>query len=141
MIKTSLLQIIFVIIITIILSLLQIKLPNNIIATLYTGTSIIFSILLSVTISFNLENVKDNRFIIFIRNKIYSLQRMFIIYFIIATVIVAVNEWNFELYFFKSNIFYICTLVFIILFFAINFLKLQKLKDEILNRTHNINNN
>lgn len=144
MIKKILLRIITILFVTIILSSFGFSFENNIVNVLYTVIGIIFSILVSLTISFNLENITDNRFIKYIRDKIYNLQKIFIAYFLITTIVFAFNGKTFDLSFkiihFKSDVFYVSIMFFAILFFMTNFLQLQKLKDEILNKTHNITN-
>lgn len=99
---------------------------------------IIFSALLVLTVSFNLDKVTNEYFLNKCRNKIYYIQKQYIIYFVTATIIVCIEGYSFNYSYqiidFNSNSLYTVTMLFLLFYFITNFMQLQKLKDRLTDK-------
>ncbi len=122
----NLLRIAVILLVAIILSSFGISFRSMIINRLYIVICIIFSALLVLTISFNLDKITNKRFLSKCRNKIYYIQKQFIIYFTIATLTICVEDYAFNLSYKLIDI--------LLFYFIINFIHLQKLKDSITDK-------
>ena len=134
----SLLRIAVILLVTVILSSFGISFGSTIINTLYISICIIFSVLIFLTISFNLNKVTNESFLNTCRNKICYIQKQFIIYFIVATIIVCIEGYSFNYSYqiidFNSNSLYTVTMLFLLFYFITNFMQLQKLKDRLTDK-------
>lgn len=134
----NLLRIAVILLVAIILSSFGISFRSMIINRLYIVICIIFSVLLVLTISFNLDKITNKRFLSKCRNKIYYIQKQFIIYFTVATLNICVEDYAFNLSYklidINSGNLYVVTMFFLLFYFIINFIHLQKLKDSITDK-------
>lgn len=133
-----LLRIVVILLVTVILSSFGISFENTIVNTLYIVICIIFSALLVLTVSFNLDKVTNEYFLNKCRNKIYYIQKQYIIYFVTATIIVCIEGYSFNYSYqiidFNSNSLYTVTMLFLLFYFITNFMQLQKLKDRLTDK-------
>lgn len=134
----SLLRIAVILLVTVILSSFGISFENTIVNTLYIVICIIFSALLVLTVSFNLDKVTNEYFLNKCRNKIYYIQKQYIIYFVTATIIVCIEGYSFSYSYkiisFNSSSLYTAIMFFLLVYFITNFMQLQKLKDRITDK-------
>ena len=134
----SLLRIAVILLVTVILSSFGISFGSTIINTLYISICIIFSVLLILTESFDLDKVTNEYFLNKCRNKIYYIQKQFIIYFVTATIIVCIEGYSFSYSYkiisFNSSSLYTAIMFFLLVYFITNFMQLQKLKDRITDK-------
>ena len=126
-------------------------LPNDhIFSTLFTISSIFFSIGISLIITFDLSKISSDKFYFMIKNNINYVRNMFLIYFLIISISYFLGLYHFDNY--QSTILYnkmilnsinisnitiqlaFSILVVGILFFIVNFVTLQKLKNDIDSR-------
>ena len=123
----SLLRIAVILLVTVILSSFGISFGSTIINTLYISICIIFSVLIFLTISFNLNKVTNESFLNTFRNKICYIQKQFIIYFIVATIIVCIEGYSFnysyQIIYFNSNSLYTVTMLFLLFYFIVFYYK------------------
>lgn len=133
-----LLRIVVILLVTVILSSFGISFENTIVNTLYIVICIIFSALLVLTVSFNLDKVTNEYFLNKCRNKIYYIQKQYIIYFVTATIIVCIEGYSFSYSYkiisFNSSSLYTAIMFFLLVYFITNFMQLQKLKDRITDK-------
>lgn len=127
--------ILFVIILFCIFSLFHIVFSNEIINTLYTVSSIFFSILMSSCIGFSYVGIKDIRIIKKFTNQIYRLIKNIIIIFILISIIFITHEAiNYSrkiyIFMFNSNTLIGCILLYSNIYFILDFLTMQKIKDN-----------
>lgn len=134
----SLLRIAVILLVTVILSSFGISFGSTIVNTLYIVICIIFSALLVLTVSFNLDKVTNEYFLNKCRNKIYYIQKQYIIYFVTATIIVCIEGYSFSYSYkiisFNSSSLYTAIMFFLLVYFITNFMQLQKLKDRITDK-------
>lgn len=127
--------ILFVIILFCIFSLFHIAFSNEIINTLYTVSSIFFSILMSSCIGFSYVGIKDIRIIKKFKKQIYLLIRRIIIFFIIISIVFIIQEiidYSKIIYIFQLHINTLigCFLLYSNIHFILDFLTMQKIKDN-----------
>lgn len=128
----------FVLLVTILFSSIGLEPKEKFVTTLYTVIGIIFSILFSLSISFNLDKITNKNFLNKCRNEIYYVQRQFIVYFVVATLTVFFQDYSFSYSYkfisFTSKSLYSVIILFLVFYFIINFKNLQKLKDKITDK-------
>lgn len=128
----------FVLLVTILFSSIGLEPKEKFVTTLYTVIGIIFSILFSLSISFNLDKITNKNFLNKCRNEIYYVQRQFIVYFVAATLTVFFQDYSFSYSYkfisFTSKSLYSVIMLFLVFYFIINFKNLQKLKDKITDK-------
>lgn len=147
--KTNLYRIIVVIIFSIGLYILGIYPDEIILSTLFTVSSIFLSIGLSLIITFDLIKIKNDSYYNYIKNNINNVRKTFLIYFFVITSAYLISMQMLQckkelIYTYKINtihtsinysIFFIdlmfSLLLFGIFYFIINFIQLQKLKNDI----------
>lgn len=131
-------RIIFILLITLLVSSVGFNTDDQFITTLYMVVCIIFSVLFSLSISFNLDKITNKNFLNKCRNIIYYAQKKFIIHFIIATIIKCLEHYSFSFsykkIFFNSNSLYVVIMLYICFYFIFNFKTLQEMKDNIIDK-------
>lgn len=133
-------NILIIAIISALLSLAKVKIivNNDVMMTLYTVSGIMFSIGLGLVVSFNLSEVKNPNYLRKIRINIKKVRDSFICSFICLTIffviIQCLDEFNLFFLFFNSRIFVAMTLLHSIVYYIYNFLSIQKLNDDILDK-------
>lgn len=136
--KKIIIRIMFVLLVTILFSSIGLEPKEKFVTTLYTVIGIIFSILFSLSISFNLDKITNKNFLNKCRNEIYYVQRQFIFYFVAATLTVFFQDYSFSYSYkfisFTSKSLYSVIMLFLVFYFIINFKNLQKLKDKITDK-------
>ncbi len=136
--KKIIIRIMFVLLVTILFSSIGLEPKEKFVTTLYTVIGIIFSILFSLSISFNLDKITNKNFLNKCRNEIYYVQRQFIVYFVAATLTVFFQDYSFSYSYkfisFTSKSLYSVIMLFLVFYFIINFKNLQKLKDKITDK-------
>lgn len=136
--KKIIIRIMFVLLVTILFSSIGLEPKEKFVTTLYTVIGIIFSILFSLSISFNLDKITNKNFLNKCRNEIYYVQRQFIVYFVVATLTVFFQDYSFSYSYkfisFTSKSLYSVIILFLVFYFIINFKNLQKLKDKITDK-------
>lgn len=117
---------------------LKIIVNNDVMMTLYTVSGIMFSIGLGLIVSFNLSEIKHPIYLKEIRENIKKVRNSFIFSFICLTVffviIQCLDEFDLSFLFFNSKIFVALTLLHSIVYYIYNFLSIQKLNDDILDK-------
>lgn len=136
----------FLIVISIILSsVLNISVPINVLSTFYTVAGIMFSIGLGVIAGFDLRDIKDRESLSDIRNNIDKTRNFFILIFAIATFGFLVHPYlNGKCFFLLDNqyislqfncaVFILLIVLFSIFYFILNFLELQTLRNQIIDK-------
>ena len=133
--------------IAILLSTFKIIYPNNaLLSTLYTVCGIMFSIGLSLIVTFNLSNIRNKNYLNTIKNNLKYIRNSFMWYFAIATLAFISENYlpaeNLNLYIFQTAkgiqlswwfIFFVLIL-FAIFYFIVNFIALQKLNADIYDK-------
>lgn len=110
-----LLRIAVILLVTVILSSFGISFENTIVNTLYIVICIIFSVLLVLTVSFDLDKVTNEHFLnVCIEGHSFS--------------------YSYKIISFNSNSLYTAIMFFLLLYFITNFMQLQKLKDRITDK-------
>ena len=131
--------------------------PNELVlSTLFTVASIFLSIGLSIIITFDLSIIKNDRFYLIIKNNIDNVRKLFLIYFAIMTCSYLVGvqfiKKDPHIVLIDFNLISFCVdipnvvvsiasslLLFGICCFIINFIDLQKLKNDIDSKHRNEN--
>ena len=135
--------------IAVLLSTFKIICPNSdLLSTLYTVCGIMFSIGLSLIVTFNLSNIRNKNYLTKIKSNLRYIRNSFMWYFTIATFAFICESYlpaeNLNLYVFQTNkgillswwsIFFVAIL-FAIIYFVMNFLALQKLSTDIYDRVN-----
>ncbi|GAB7141312.1 hypothetical protein RsTz2092_12840 [Deferribacterales bacterium RsTz2092] len=142
--KKTILRIFFVIAVTVLFgSLLNITFSEGFISTIYNVSGIVFSIGLGLIVSFSIDGVKERDHIITIRKNIRNVRSAFIKYFVMATFVYlfyshipnqAIQIKNITIKF-DSSWLAVIFILFSILYFIRNFIDIQKLKDDIFDKT------
>ncbi|MFA7108392.1 MAG: hypothetical protein WC162_04540 [Sphaerochaetaceae bacterium] len=108
----------------------KVEINEKIFSALYTVIGIFFTVALSEIIGFSFTNIENESFVIKVRLKLKNIRNSFIVLFIIATVffIIPIKTILIELDFmsFKLSVF-----IFIIIYFVINYIELDELKNNI----------
>ncbi len=126
--------------------------PNNaLLSTLYTVCGIMFSIGISLIVTFNLSNIRNKNYLTIIRRNLTYIRNSFMWHFTIATLAFVGESYlpveNLNLYVFQTKngiqlnwwtIFFVLIL-FAIIYFIMNFLALQRLTTDIYDRINEEN--
>jgi len=111
---------------------------NNVIQNLYTISGIMFSIGLSLAVTFNLSAVKNISLRNRIRKAVNKVRDLFIIYFVLISffyvIIISIIENNKSdviYYFFRYSHLLTWVMIYSIIYFIWNFLEVQKLNSQI----------
>lgn len=133
-------NIIVIAIISVLISLSGLKITVNeaVMMTLYTVSGIMFSIGLGLIVSFNLTEVKNPIYLSKIRKNIKRVRDSFICYFICLTILFVIiqclDDLRFSFLFFNFRVFVAITLLHSIIYYIHNFLLIQELNDDILDK-------
>lgn len=122
---------------SVIASLIDLSISQEIYNTFYTVIGIFFSIGFSIVIGFDLSDVENSEFVAKVRRSLVPVTRTFVTYFAVATVLfllacsygdrfVMVGPVRISV-----GIFVIFSFVYILVYMIYNFTRLQKTKDEI----------
>lgn len=123
----------------------DIKIDDFFMGTIYTVSSIMFSIGVSILVTFNLHNIKKKSTILRIRSNIVYVRNSFIKYFFLSTIFFVLERYlrksklnllefyDNESLNFQINISFIAAFLifYLIIYYVINFVEVQKLNDEI----------
>lgn len=153
--KKSIIVILFIILITLIISNVWIiQIESSVLSAFFTVAGIVFSIGLSLIVSFNMTGIENPSFIKNIRSDLYVLKNKYLIYFGFSSAIYLLNEILFPKQSLSLNIVTIYELseyeivfnigllacvsfIFSIIYSVNNMLRTQKLNhdifDEVLN--------
>lgn len=146
--------VILIVVIIVITTAYPIHLDTFFISSLYTVMGIMFSIGLSLVVTFNMGNVKNKTYVQEIRYNLNRIRKKFILYFLSSTVFYIVNYYieeqlkeaqNKSIYFFSIKDisvqfdFSLITCIIIlysIAYIIINFMSIQKLNNDIFDMTN-----
>lgn len=128
-------------------SITQVRPDSAFLNTIYTISSIMFSIGMGVVCTFNPENIKNGKIFITIKENIISVRNSFLYFFGSVTFFYLVFLWfpSEELKYefirgfvliFNVSIFVVGQIFLSIIFFIINFLTIQKLNFDIAEKFH-----
>lgn len=142
---SNVIRIIFVVIISAILSqLLPTHSCDSLLSVLYTVDGILFSVGIGVATGFDLSRIKNKDYLQRIRMNIASTRNSFICFFIYSTLTLLLSQYlkkhsiTFNLkeliFLFDFTTFALCSILFSIVFFIVNFIGLQTLRDQITDR-------
>jgi len=145
--KKALLKICIIIICTVVYSSITLLRPNSTFtSTVFNISGIMFSIGLGLIVTFNLTGVKNKNYIKKIRQNIKHISQLFIIHFSLASICFLLNSIdnsskNIVIYShlhvrFNLSVAYNIVIIYSIIYFIINFLAIQTLKDDIFDKTN-----
>jgi hypothetical protein len=138
--KKFILRVVFVLGSTLILSAFEDLRVKDILPTIYTVSSIIFSIGMGLIVSFSLDGVKHDGYIREIRLSILNVRNSFIIYFALSTIFYITCPYVSDIFIsyidikFSPILFTSLFLVLSISYYIVNFIEIQNLKDDIFDR-------
>lgn len=123
-------------------SICDINVSNDFISTIYQVSGIIFSIGMGLIVSFNITSVKNRTYIKKIRDNIKHIQNIFMIYFAITTILfccfyikteplVIISKYK---VIFNIQLFITLSIICSIIYFILNFMKIQELNSQIFDR-------
>ena len=129
---------------------LDIGVDDFFMGTIYTVSGIMFSIGISILVTFNLQGIKKKSFIDKIRNNLNEVRNTFIYYFSFSTVFFILERYlrksdkNILVLYQKDELlidvsvsFVVTVLIFYsIFYFILNFLEVQKLNNQIFDHTN-----
>lgn len=131
----------------ILLSTFEVIYPNaTLLSTLYTVCGIMFSIGLSLIVTFNLSNIRNKRYLETIEHDLKSIRDSFMWYFAIATIAyigesyLPMNNLNSQIFQIEIGlklnwwIVFFILILFSIIYFIMNFIALQKLNSDIYDK-------
>ncbi|WP_313094261.1 hypothetical protein [Empedobacter sp.] len=149
--KTTKVYIALIISVLISLSQINIIASDYFMNAIFTVMGIMFSIGMGLIVTFNLSSIKNKTVLKAIRENIKSLQTYFITFFSLSALIYIVEYFFrdqttniniFKLFTVKEvninfnlSLFALSFLLFSIIFFIVNFTKLQKLNNDIIDQT------
>jgi len=142
--KTAI-RFIVVLLLTIIISSVWDTRPDDFfMSTIYTVTGIIFSIGLSLIVTFSFHGLKNKAYINHLRKNLFYIRQSFIVYFSIATICYILDKYIGKECFFKTFFNYdiklsfsilFCLLIFYaIIYFIVNLLAIQKLNNDLFDK-------
>lgn len=146
MIKKILLSIIFLVLSVVIASVWSVKLDSTFINTIYTISGIMFSIGMGVICTFSPDKIKNIQLFSRVKENIITVRNSFLFYFALVSFFYLLYLLcsNFEKTIFISDIklvfnlsvFLLGQIILSIIFFITNFLEIQKLNFDIVERTN-----
>lgn len=146
MIKKILLSIIFLVLSVVIASVWSVKLDSTFINTIYTISGIMFSIGMGVICTFSPDKIKNIQLFSRVKENIITVRNSFLFYFALVSFfyLLCLLCSNFEKTIFISDIklvfnlsvFLLGQIILSIIFFITNFLEIQKLNFDIVERTN-----
>ena len=141
-------KILILLIVFIILSaLIEKRLDDFFMNTIYTVAGIMFSIGIGLVVTFNLHGIKNQSYIKTIRNNLNEVRNSYILYFSISTILYiadkylrdeqnsiitfSIKEMSFNL---NISLLFLLIMLYSIAYYIGNFLALQKLNDDIFDK-------
>ncbi|MDR3706619.1 MAG: hypothetical protein P4L28_12030 [Paludibacteraceae bacterium] len=128
-------------------SILTISLSDFFISTIFNVSGILFSVGLGLIVTFDINDVKNKSFIKEIRNNLNGVRNSFIFYFSLSVFCYIIDKylrdnkifvWNINIYdiYIKLNwsVLFCLLMFYSIFYFIINFLSIQKLKNDIVDK-------
>lgn len=121
---------------------------DDFLATLFNVSGIMFSIGLSLIVTFNLSGIKNKKYIKKIKNNIKRIRNLFFLNFSLITFLYIFSQLvniKYVVIFPKDKfpltfnfcVFYSLYIIFSIVYFIINFMEIQKLSNDITNQINN----
>lgn len=142
--KKLVFKIIFFILFIVLSFFWSLEVSDNTISTMYTVAGIMFSIAMSLLVTSNTVGIRNNSIKQEIRYNMRIARNNFIFWFALDTFIyifstVELQEFTVRDYSFKfnSSLFSVCSIVFSIFYFIVNFIQIQKLNRDIEDRLDN----
>ncbi len=135
---------IFVLLVATLISIYtNVSFSDAFLGTFYSVSGIMFSIGLGLAVNFDISSLQNEEYIKKIRENINIVKNHFFLYFASSTVcyilsntiiedlkfIIRENEFNINF-----DVFYLIVVLFSIIYFTINFLEIQNLKNDIIDR-------
>jgi hypothetical protein len=121
--------------------------------TIFTVSGIMFSVGLGLIVTFSIGGVKNKKFIKQLRGNINRVRNSFLIYFLVSTVCFAADYYlrqkglnittinikgtHYEL---NWSVLFCLIMLYSILYFIINFIEIQKLNNDIFDKTNEQDN-
>lgn len=114
------------------LVLLKIEIAQSVISVIYTVNGIMFSVALSLLVSFSFTEIENNEFVQRQRGQLSYLRIVFIILFALSTIafIFADTKWKGNL----INPICFSVIIFCLIYNVVNFCDMAKAKEEIENK-------
>lgn len=121
----------------------NITVPNELISTLFTVNSIMFSLGLGLIVSFNMNGVKNKKYIKAIRANITTVKNTFMLLFSLSVCVFIVSSiYEVPSYYtvlsrkiwLSMPVFTLLIIIYSAFYFVINFVEIQKLNDSIFDR-------
>jgi hypothetical protein len=143
-------RIVLLFILFIIISLVCTLRPDDFfVNTIFTVSGIIFSVGLGLIVTFNIGGVKNKKHIKQLRTNINNVRNSFIIYFFITTVSYILDKYlrdskiiltfihikNFKIEL-NWSVFFCLLMLYSIVYYIINFIEIQKLNNDIFDKTN-----
>lgn len=123
------------------LAYFEISVETNIISTLFNTIGIVFSIGMGLIVTFSINGVENEDYILAIRKNIKKIRQRFITLFSICTILFICKDSIFQKITYSgvnfSNIalnFILSFFIFSIFYFIVNFILLQNLNNDIFDR-------
>lgn len=143
MLKKHLFFIVLMIIASMIAGYFKITVPRELLSTLFTVNSIMFSLGLGLIVSFNMGGVKNKNYIKQIRANITTVKNTFMLLFSLSVcVFIASSIYKTPIHYtvfsaqiwISMPIFTLSIIIYSAFYFVINFVEIQKLNDNIFDR-------
>lgn len=117
------------------LSFSSFSVEKETLSTFYNVSGIMFSVGLGLIVSLNYSDVKNKNYLTSIRKNISKIRNIFILYFMIITIMflfvgkdISINIYFSEI---SYNVIFSVFSIYTIIYFIVNFLQIQKLNDDI----------
>ncbi|MBE3662149.1 hypothetical protein BOO91_14545 [Vibrio navarrensis] len=121
----------------------ELTVPKELISTLFTVNSIMFSLGLGLIVSFNMGRIKNRSYIKTIRANIAKVKNTFMLLFGISVCFFIANSLHTEAHYlaifskkitFSMPVFTLLIIIYSAFYFVVNFIEIQKLNDSIFDR-------
>ena len=127
--------------ISVLLTYFEFSAEINIISTLYNTIGIVFAIGMGLIVTFSINGVENKDYILNIRKNIRQVRQKFIILFSICTLLfICTDNINHDIIYSGINFsiiesnFVLLFFIFSIIYFIVNFIRLQNLNNDIYDR-------
>lgn len=127
--------------ISVLLTYFEFSVEINIISTLYNTIGIVFAIGMGLIVTFSINGVENKDYILNIRKNIRQVRQKFIILFSICTLLfICTDNINHDMIYSGINFsiivsnFVLLFFIFSIIYFIVNFIRLQNLNNDIYDR-------
>lgn len=142
--KTAIRFIVLLLLTIIISSVWDTRPDDFFMSTIYTVTGIIFSIGLSLIVTFSLHGLKNKSYINHLRKNLFYIRQSFIVYFSIATLCYILDKYIGKEFFSKTifnhdvkfsfSILFCLLIFYAIIYFIVNLLAIQKLNNDLFDK-------